>query len=446
MNDTIAAVATAPGVGAVSILRLSGGAAVSIAEKVFRGRRPLSEAQSHLMLYGGAAAGGRLIDKCLCVVMRAPRSFTGEDVVEFHCHGGGTGAAQILDALISAGARAAHPGEFSKRAFLNGKLDLAEAEAISDIIGAQTPAAHFAAVNQLGGALSEKIDRLRSAILGILARIGVSSDYPEEHIDPPETEQMLGGISEIVRELGALLKTADAGRLLRQGAALAIIGKPNTGKSSLLNYLLGERRAIVTAHAGTTRDVIEESIDLFGIPLRLADTAGIRKGAGEIEGLGIELSKKYLESADVCVLVLDGARPLDDDDSELLELVKGRRHLACINKSDLPAAFGDIDGAIRISAKTGAGVEELLKRVYSLLLSGGDIGAPDLAINLRQKGAILEAEDALKRAADTLGLGFPADIISVDLEEALAALGEVTGQSVSDEVVEKIFSSFCLGK
>ena len=447
MSRTIAAVATAHGVGGVAIIRISGEDAAAIADRIFKGKTRVSESMPYLMQYGKIIDfDGTEIDSVMCVYMRAPHSFTGEDTVEVHCHGGILVTQKILALVLRAGAVMAEPGEFTKRAFLNGKFDLSQAEAVADLISAETDNAAFEAVNRMEGELSKKINTVRDSLVDISAQIMVVSDYPEEDIDEMQKNAFRKVISDKMDELSELLKTADLGRIVNEGLFCTIVGRPNTGKSSLLNVLSGEERAIVTDIEGTTRDVITQLVNVDGIVVKFCDTAGIRDAEG-IEEIGIAKAYEYIEKSDICVVVADSSN-FTDEDRKIINDVGDKKHIIALNKHDLADFDLETDApVIKISAKTGEGIEELKKALLNLATDGEIYSAQKgMIANIRQKEAVRNAYDSLRHAADTIDSGFPPDLAAMDLENAISFLGEITGLTVSEEIIDKIFSKFCLGK
>ena len=447
MSKTIAAVATAHGVGGVAIIRISGDDASFVADKIFKGKTPVSQAVPYLMQYGKILDfSGGIVDSVMCVYMRAPHSFTGEDIVEIHCHGGILVTQKILELVLRAGAQMAEPGEFTKRAFLNGKFDLSQAEAVADLINAETDNAACEAVNRMEGELSKKINSVRDSLLDICAQIMVVSDYPEEDIDEMQKSTFRNVITDKMDELSELLKTADVGRFVNEGIFCTIVGKPNTGKSSLLNALLEKDRAIVTDIEGTTRDVITEEANIDGIVVKFCDTAGIREAEG-IEKIGIEKSYEYIEKSDICLVVCD-ASDFTDDDKNIIEKTKEKKRIIVLNKQDL--ANMDLKNpspVIKISVKKGEGLKDLKKAIVNIASDGEVYSAQrGMISNLRQKEAVIKAHESLKNAQETLDSGFPPDLAATDLENAISFLGEITGLTVSEEIINKIFSKFCLGK
>lgn len=447
MNEkTIAAISTPTGTGGIAVIRMSGAAAVEIANRVFCGGARLLDVPTHTVHYGHITeADGTPIDEVLVTVMRAPRSFTGEDVVEIGTHGGITASRMVLRRLIEAGAYPAEAGEFSKRAFLNGKIDLAAAEGIIDIINSKNELAEKNALRQLSGGLSSKIEEIRSALVSLAAKMQVIIDYPDEELEEVGTEDICRTAKEQLARVTALLHTAQRGKVITDGIVTAIVGRPNVGKSSLLNMLSGENRAIVTDIAGTTRDIIEETVNLGGVMLRLTDTAGIRDTEDSIERLGVEKSLDAIERADLILTVLDATRPLSREDSELLLKTEHKRRIVIINKCDLADSV-PADG-IRISAKTGEGLDVLTEKIRELY-ELGKIEQDDTPIvtNARHSAALTHAAEFLRGVADGAAAGIPSDILSIDLNNAIDALGEITGSVVSEDIVSEIFHSFCVGK
>jgi tRNA modification GTPase len=384
--------------------------------------------------------------------MRRPQSYTGEDVVEIHCHGGAFLTRQILELVLTEGARQAEPGEFTKRAFLNGRMDLAQAEGVLDLIRARTEKGATLALNQTGGALSQRVGEIREALLDILVHVEAAIDFPEEEIDFLPRRDLITRIDSLKSIIDDISATYDWGRLFREGARVTLCGRPNVGKSSLLNALVGENRAIVTPIAGTTRDVIEETINLDGLPVVLGDTAGLRETDNMIENMGIDFTRRHLEKSDAVIVVLDGSEALTRDDEILLRSVRHKKFLVAINKSDLPqvlsAQCSMIDVCakqIRVSARTGQSISELKKALRDLLIAS-ELGAPAVITNLRHRGALQRSSEALARSAAALDERYAPEFVAVDLNEAREALEEITGMIQSDDILERVFSSFCIGK
>lgn len=449
MSETIAAISTAVQKGGIAIIRISGSDAVKIADRVFKGKKRLEETESHKIVYGKVISKGGVIDECLCSVMRAPSSYTAEDIVEINVHGGVISARKTLEAVIESGARPAKAGEFTLRAFMNGRIDLSEAEAVSDIINSKTHLAQTAAVNQLEGKLKEGINKIRNKIIEILSYITVSSDFPDEDADSLSGINIKEEIIKTEKETKKLIQGSDKGIILREGAVCAIFGKPNVGKSSLLNALSGEERAIVTDIEGTTRDIIEEYINIKDIPVRIADTAGIRENTDKVEKIGVEKALQYIKKADICLFVTDNSRPFDENDEEIWKKIKDKKVITLVNKRELEKKCTlppYITETIYISAKNKTGISELEDKIYQMLM-GEDFSQDSVMItNNRHKEACISADNELKKAIDALDSGIETDIISINLEKAASYLGEITGMTVSDEVIDEVFSKFCIGK
>ena len=455
-QDTIAAIATPPGEGGVAIVRVSGVAAENIAARIFtRSRDRNGDLKSHTLYHGRIRdpKTERLLDEVLLTIMRSPRSYTGEDVVEVHCHGGAFLVREILGVILSQGARQAEPGEFTKRAFLNGKLDLAQAEAVVDLIRAKTTSGIELAINQASGELSEHIKELRDDLLEILVQVEAAIDFPEEEIELLRRQPLIEKILELNGKLTAIADSYEWGRLFREGAKVCICGRPNVGKSSLLNALVGHNRAIVTPVPGTTRDVVEESINLNGLPVILWDTAGIRDSADQIEKLGIELSRQHLEQADVAIAVIDGSEPITEEDRNILISIREKKHLIAINKNDLAqrltiddVASGGQDSVVCfISAQTGVGMETLKSSLREVLLDYRV--EPSIAVtNVRHRSQLVLSAESLSAAVATLSDGLSPELAAVDLMEAAKALGEIIGIVTNDNILERIFSTYCIGK
>ena len=456
-QDTIAAIATPPGEGSIAVIRLSGADAERIAARIFfRNRDENSKLQSHRLYHGTLRdpKSARAVDEVLLVIMRQPRSYTGEDVVEIHCHGGAFIARRVLQLVLSEGARQAEPGEFTKRAFLNGRLDLSQAEAVLDLIRARTDRSAALALDQASGNLSHWVEELRSELLNLLVQVEAAIDFPDEEIELLKRQELAQEVAGLTDKISYISNTYKWSLLFREGAKVCICGRPNVGKSSLLNALLGQERVIVTPVAGTTRDVIEELINLDGLPVVLWDTAGIRDTADEIERIGVHLARDYLEKADARIVVIDGSLPLSAEDSELVIATREAKALIAINKSDLPESLSEdrlksLGCPIkycRVSAKTGEGVSELKQALRNLILDKEIEFSPVAITNLRQRSALQRTENALRHAAESLREGFAAEFVAVDLNEAREALEEITGLINSEDILDKIFSNFCIGK
>ena len=455
MSELIAAIATPPGPGGVGILRLSGPGAAQAAAHIFQplGKTPLSEAPDRQLLYGRVFdQAGELLDTGLAFVSRAPHSYTGEETAEIQCHGSPVVLSLGLDALCAAGARLARPGEFTQRAFLNGKLDLTQAEAVIDLIDAETPAAARQAAGQLNGALSRQIDGIYSALTDLMAHFCAVLDYPDEDIDPFQAEQMGQILARQEAALQALLATSRRGTLLHQGITCVLIGRPNAGKSSLLNALLGYERAIVTDVPGTTRDTIDARVTLGGVLLRLTDTAGLRDTADPVEAIGVHRALDAAADAALAIAVFDAARPLDDDDRQVIAAVQAAPvRIAVLNKADLPAAVqpdalaAQFDAVCVLSAKERTGLEALEQAVAERF-PAPDAPAGEILTNARHAEAIGRALESLRAAREAMLLGVTPDAVLTEAEEAMAAIGELTGASIREDITNRIFARFCVGK
>ena len=458
-RDTIAAIATPPGVGGIGLIRASGPEAEGIARRLFRPLRPLSSFLSHHLYHGHIVAPetGDVLDEVLVSFLKAPGSFTGEDTLEISCHGGPLILRTVLDEVLRAGARPAERGEFTKRAFLNDRLDLAQAEAVLDVITAQTHAGLSAAVARLRGKLSGRIEAIRSEIIDLLAGIEAAIDFSEDDGVTETPGSDLPRIQAVIDSLQTLAATYRRGRIYREGIGVVIAGRPNVGKSSLLNRLLGEKRAIVTSIPGTTRDFIEEALDIGGIPVRLTDTAGIRPPEDAIEREGIDLVWERLAAADTVLVLLDGSAELTTDDRELLVKLREKPLLPAVNKSDLPQRLDEgslreilpetAPRPLRISAKYGDGIEALKQAICDTALVTPLQEMPEALIaHLRHKVALEKAAEGLIRARDGLRGGLPPELAALEIREALDALGEITGRTTTEDVLERIFMNFCIGK
>ena len=453
MSHTIAAVSTGNQISAIGIIRLTGDDCIAVAAKVFTlyNGKPLSEAPSRKLCLGELHdKDGRVIDQCMAVCSHAPQSYTGEDTVEFHCHGSPAVLAAGLDSLYRAGAKPARRGEFTKRAFLNGQLDLTQAEAVIDLIEADTADAAANAAGQVGGVLQKKLSPIYDDLTNLCSHFHAVLDYPDEDIDDFNLNDYYAPLRSDAKALYALLQTYGQGRILRQGVAAAIVGKPNVGKSSLLNALAGFERVIVTEVAGTTRDTVEETVMVGSTRLRLIDTAGIRETEDKIEAMGVERSKKAAEDADLIIFVCDGSQPLDDDDRAVIDVcLEAENAIALINKSDAGQVVvpGDLPFmyVIPICAKTGEGLDQLADVVDSMF-AGSSPCDGSILTNARQFDAIRRAYEATLRSMQGLKLGLTPDAVLTDVEEAMTAMGEVTGATVREDITARIFERFCVGK
>ncbi len=455
-TDTIAAIATAMSSSGIGIIRISGDAAVQIVDRIFfmKNKKNLSDMPTHTIHYGHIKDGDEVIDEVMVVLMRAPKSYTKEDTVEIDCHGGVYVMKRVLETVIKYGARPAEPGEFTKRAFLNGRIDLAQAESVIDIIHAKNEFALKSSERQLSGSLSSAVKTVREKLLHEIAFIESALDDPE-HISLDGYPKTLQGIvEEAGKEIRKLLANSDNGKILKEGISTVIIGKPNAGKSSLLNTLVGEERAIVTDIAGTTRDVLEEQINLNGIILNVIDTAGIRKTDDVVEKIGVDRAKKYLNDADLAIYVVDTSTQLDENDFEIMELLKDRKAIILLNKSDL-APVTDRESIskhldkkmIAISAKEQTGIGELEETIREMFFTGEVTFNDEVYItNIRHKTALQEAMNSLNLVVQSIMDGMPEDFYSIDLMNAYEELGSIIGEAVEDDLVNEIFSKFCLGK
>lgn len=468
-TDTIAAIATAVSDSGIGIIRISGSDALSVADKIYRSpknKKKLSQAASHTIHYGYIYDEDELIDEVMVAVMRSPHSYTTEDTVEINCHGGILVMNRILETVLHHGARLAQPGEFTKRAFLNGRIDLSKAEAVMDLIHSKNEFAMKASVNQLKGSVSAKVRSLREDILYEIAFIESALDDPEHISLEGYPDKLMAKTQGLSQELKKLIDSADNGKMLKDGIRTVILGKPNAGKSSLLNVLVGEDKAIVTSVAGTTRDVLEESIKLHGIGLNMIDTAGIRDTEDEVEKIGVEKARKYANQADLVIYVVDSSRELDENDEEIIELIRDKKVIVLLNKTDLEPVvteeqiknkFREIyEGeekhddslhVIRTSTKDNTGIDEFEKTIQDMFFAGRIAVNDEIYItNQRHKEALVEAYDSLKMVQKSLEDEMPEDFYSIDLMSAYAALGRIIGEEVGEDLVNEIFSKFCMGK
>lgn len=456
MSDlsTIAAISTPLGTGGVGIIRISGKNATEIADRVFvavNGKK-LSTSKGYRAYFGKIFDGENAVDEAVCLVFRAPHSYTGEDTVEINCHGGIVLIKKILRLVLENGAQAAAPGEFTKRAFLNGKLDLSEAESVMTLISAQGEQGANAAFNQLEGALSQKIEKINATLLSLAAHIAAWVDYPDDEIEELSQNELSDTISSAVLELSSLLKSFDSGMAVTNGVEAAIVGKPNVGKSTLMNLLTGYDRSIVTEIEGTTRDVVEETVNLNGCILRISDTAGMRETGDIVEKLGVERSRKKLERAAIVFAVFDLSKPLSDEDRELIDECRGKNVIPIINKTDLDPGLdtdyikNSLGSPLLISAKNGDGYNELCDRVTEMMGTKNFDSTSAMLVNERQRICCQKAVDALNDALEALNIGLTPDAIGVCVDDAIAALLELTGQKASEAVVDEVFRQFCVGK
>lgn len=450
VSDTIAAVITAPGRAAVGIIRVSGPEAVEMAAEVYEGRADLRTAQTHTIHYGWVVDAGRRIDEALFLLMRSPASYTGEDVVEIQCHGGMVSTQEILRLLLRKGARLADAGEFTKRAFINGKLDLTRAEAVMDIVDAESDAALAQAVAQKSGLLETRIRDARERVLELVAFIQADLDYPEDDIERLTDDELAVRVGDVRADLAILIATAQRGRIYREGIKMVIMGAPNVGKSSLLNALLGRDRAIVTDIAGTTRDVVTEHLTIHGVPVEILDTAGIRATDDAIEAIGVERAQAASQEADLVLYVTDASKGVAEADLENLRALSGKAVLLLANKSDLApqAVLPEEWQSVRICAKHGDGIAELEDAIAGCILSDARVGTGDAAVvsNARHLALLERCKGDLESFLDGLEMGMSKDILVIDLQNAWENLGLITGDTASEDLIDTIFSKFCLGK
>ncbi len=457
IDDTIAAIATAPGEGGIGIIRISGEKSLQVAESIFKSvtGKLIKDYNTRTLIYGTVVDGEKVIDEALVAYMKGPKSYTGEDVIEINCHGGFISVKKILELILSKDVRLADAGEFTKRAFLNGRIDLSQAEAIIDVIKAKTDKAHEVAQSQLEGSLSKKIRELRFKVTEVLAHLEVSIDFAEEDVEEITYKTLRENAEDIKHEIKKLYDTSESGKILRDGLKTVIIGKPNVGKSSLLNSILGENRAIVTDIAGTTRDVIEEFVNIKGIPLKIVDTAGIRETEDIVEKIGVERSKESYNTADLVIMVLDSSRPLSQEDREILETLENKKTIVLLNKTDLPqqididelSKYVDCSSIIKISALQHKGIEELQDKIEAMVYKGSVKNSSNLMItNSRHKDALLKAYESINDAISAIDQNMPYDFIEVDFKNIWDYLGYINGDTVKEDLLDTIFANFCIGK
>ena len=461
-NDTIAAIATGISNSGIGIIRVSGDSAISVVNSIYRsvsGDKKLTDYKSHTIHYGFIFDGDELLDEVMVSIMKAPKSFTTEDTVEINCHGGIIVTNRILELVIKSGARIAEPGEFTKRAFLNGRIDLSKAEAVMDIIHARNEFALKSSVSQLKGSVSNLIKELREKILYEIAFIESALDDPEHISTDGYPQKLIMIVEELLKQTDYLIKTAENGKIITEGINTVIVGKPNAGKSSLLNIIVGEERAIVTDIAGTTRDALEENVRLHGISLNMIDTAGIRSTEDIVEKIGVDRAKKYAKDADLILYVVDSSVPLDESDYEIIEMIKGRKVIVLLNKTDLDnivdedkisKELGSMDTDLRIirtSTKEGTGIDVFENTIVEMFFHG-DISFNDeiYITNMRHKEAIMDADKSLRMVVQSINDEMPEDFYSIDLMSAYASLGYILGEEVGEDLVNEIFSKFCMGK
>lgn len=451
LEDTIAAISTG-GVGGIGIVRISGEDSISIVNQLFQSKNKISllDKKSHTLSYGYIVDNKNVVDEVLVSVMKAPNTYTKEDIVEINCHGGMLVLQKVLELVLNYGARLAEPGEFTKRSFLNGRIDLSQAEAVIDLIQSKTDIARQSAVNQLGGRLQKKVSEMRSKLLDMIASIEAVIDHPEHDIEEDTYDSMKYKTIALIEEMEELLKNADKGKIIREGIQTVIIGKPNVGKSSLLNWLLEEERAIVTDIPGTTRDTVEEYVNIEGIPMKIVDTAGIHETGDLVEKIGVEKSKNYAEKADLLLILLDASCPLEQEDRQILAFAQNKKAIILLNKIDLEQKITEDmfqgENIISISVKKNIGFDKLIQQLKKLFFEGEIHAEYGILGNVRHKNALYQAKEAMNRALTTITTRMPEDFISMDLQEANIALGEITGDTVDEEIIDRIFTKFCLGK
>ena len=454
-KDTIAAISTGMTNSGIGIVRISGDEAFDIADRIYKGKNKIAESESHTIHYGHIVDGSGTIDEVLVMVMKSPRTFTGEDTVEINCHGGTFVLKRVLEAVLRSGARAAEPGEFTKRAFLNGKMDLSQAEAVIDVINSENEYALQSSISQLKGNIKNKINNIRNKIIYHTAFIESALDDPEHISVDGYGETLRSAAREIIEELEDLIRSADNGRVMKEGINTVIVGKPNAGKSSLLNVLSGHERAIVTDIEGTTRDILEEQVKLGELSLNVIDTAGIRRTDDVIEKIGVDKAQEYAKNADLIIYVVDASKELDENDEKILRLITDKNTIILLIKSDLDTVItadimkekaGDIP-VISVSAKEEQGIRELEETVKEMFLKG-EISFNDqiYITNIRQKNALSDALESMKKVIQSIDDGMPEDFYSIDLMDAYESLGSITGESVGEDLINEIFSKFCMGK
>lgn len=452
--DTIAAISTPKGEGGIGIIRISGDKSFEILDKIFKPKNPNKDLGFYQFNYGFIYDGEKVIDESMVVRMKAPKTYTCEDVVEINCHGGQFVTQKVLELVLKNGARHAEQGEFTKRAFMNGRIDLSQVEAVMDLIQGKTEKSISLSLDQLRGDLRDKINSFKKALLDITAHVNVVLDYPEEGIDDPLPVELRDNLEAVYEEATRLIESYDKGKKIKEGIKTVIVGKPNVGKSTLLNSLLREERAIVTHVAGTTRDVIEEVINIKGIPLVLVDTAGIRQTDDIVENIGVEKSKEFIEKADLVLLVLDASRELEDEDREVINQINEnhKKVIVLLNKIDLERKIDldeyNFENIVEISAQKNVGIEDMEEKIYSFIVDEKveDSSEKLIITNVRHKTALEKTKDAIRNIFETIDMGLPMDLISVDLKEALDSLSEITGEISSEDILDHVFGNFCVGK
>lgn len=457
IDDTIAAIATAPGEGGIGIIRISGEKSLQVAQSIFKSKsgKMIKDYNARTLIYGTVVDNEKVIDEVLVAYMKGPNSYTAEDVIEINCHGGFISVKKILELILSKGVRLAEAGEFTKRAFLNGRIDLSQAEAIIDVIKSKTDMAYEVAQSQLEGSLAKKIKDLRMNVTEVLAHLEVSIDFAEEDVEEITYQTLEEKALELRNEIKKLYDTAESGKILRDGLKTVIVGKPNVGKSSLLNSILGENRAIVTDIAGTTRDVIEEFVNIKGIPLKIVDTAGIRETEDVVEKIGVEKSRESFSTADLVIMVIDASRKLSEEDMEILESLKNKKTIVLLNKMDLEPQielekieeFVNSEDIIKISALKHQGIEELQDKIEAMVYHGSVKNSSNLMItNSRHKDALFKAYESINDAISAIEQRMPYDFIEVDFKNIWDYLGYINGDTVREDLLDTIFANFCIGK
>ena len=455
--STIASISTAPGIGGIGIIRMSGEKSFEVLDKIFvaKNKQNIDEIKGYTIKYGNIVENGNIIDEVLVSYFKAPRSYTTENMCEINSHGGTVIVRKILELCLKNGAELAEPGEFTKRAFLNGRIDLAQAESVIDVINAKSDKEAKSGIKQLEGFLSKEIKEIKQEIMDVLVNIEVTIDYPEYDTPEVQQEELRGMLQSVGQRLIKLEKSFDNGKIIKEGIKTAIIGKPNAGKSSLLNAILKEDRAIVTDIAGTTRDTIEEFVTINGIPLKLIDTAGIREASDKVEKIGVEKSIKLAEEADLVIAILDSSKELTEEDIEILKLIENKKSIILLNKNDLNPVISENDeklkkaskNILKISALNKTGIDELYEKISELFnLNEINLDNDILITNVRHKNIISKSLENVKKANEALNINMPIDIITIYIKEILEDLGEITGEVVTEDIINEIFSKFCLGK